>query len=352
MALEDLQRGNIEPVKKALHDFWAQLDVEEEPAEIGTHVVIRGDWYYALGPRHESRFRDLLHLYRDITRSLPRYETQGPPDAAFLRKFEELVKEAAWVETVIRKDPEDEFQHGDFTIVPMPGVSRPKQMSCLAALDAAADLIRPKFPQVLYGKVFLSKAVSGGVATYTPDTIHLGLRASGTVGDVHALCHEFGHRYEHRFWTDKALKDAFWHLSTEPVYEETLYDRATRAKVADELMGIADSMRVKKTPPKGSELAMRWAGYLNEHHVRDVRPVMQRYVFDHDDSARDALWSAWARPTEGDIRVRTDKVVREPIHVTPYGKKSWKENFCEAFSLYVQGKALPPEVAEILSALR
>lgn len=348
MALEDLKGGNNESVKKALGDFWAQLDVEEEATgDWGTHLHIKGEYYTALGPKLRSRFKRMLELFDDVRRGV-RY----PLSSNLVSKFEALIKEAVWLEGVIRKGPEDELQHGDFTIIPMQGVSQSKQTECLAALDAAASHIRSKFPHLLYGKVYLTKALGRSVANYagTTDTISLSLRAAKTVGDVLALCHEFGHRYYRRFWKDSEQKSLFWRLSTEPEYETTVFDRATRAKLADEMLEIADRVRAGASP-HGSELSMQYAGYINQHRPGQVAPLMRQYVYGKEDSVRKDLWDAFAQPSEGDIVVPTKKVIREPIHVTPYGGTEWTENFAEAFAYYVMGKDLHPEIAAIMDKL-
>ena len=51
----------------------------------------------------------------------------------------------------------------------------------------------------------------------------------------------------------------------------------------------------------------------------------------------------------------TDKVLREPLFITPYAKSKaaqWDENFAEAFAHFVMNKPLPPEIQDIMEGLR
>jgi len=134
--------------------------------------------------------------------------------------------------------------------------------------------------------------------------------------------------------------------------EEITFDRATRAKLADEFLEMADRMR-EGSSPRGSALSMTWAGYLNKHHP-GIQTIVRDYVRNKDDSVRQSLWEAVALPSEGTISMATDKIVREPLVVSPYAaqKKNWKENFAEAFAFYAEGKSLPPELVTILDDLR
>ena len=65
-----------------------------------------------------------------------------------LHAYEQLIKDAAWIEKVMRTEEENSFPHGDFTVMSMQGVPRTALNDCLATLNQAAKLLRPRFPQV------------------------------------------------------------------------------------------------------------------------------------------------------------------------------------------------------------
>jgi hypothetical protein len=85
--------------------------------------------------------------------------------------------------------------------------------------------------------------------------------------------------------------------------------------------------------------------------IRDVAALGKKFTWEKDDSVREKLHAALALPSEPTIQVRTNKVVRGPLAVTPYGAKDWKENFAEAFAFYVMGKPLPAEIGELFAKL-
>jgi len=347
-----LRKGNVEAAIKALDDFWTFLEVGEVEAEIGYAIVLEAEWFYALGPQIQNKVRKIIREAKDLRRSLPKYLTEGPVPHGLINRFEALAREASWLDGKVNAEG-SEFPHGDFTIIPMPGVSGPKMKDCLEALDKAAEAIRPKFSQLLYGKVYINRTVSGGVASYVAgqDTIQLGLRASKTVGDVRSLCHEFGHRYAHKFWKDKGQRDAFWALSVNPVYDTIVFDKVTRAKLADEFLAIAEAQAQGKKVIQ-SDLLTRYLKYLIHKNGPKLRDLSQEFLKDPSETNRKALRDGMALSSEADITIRTDKIIREPIAVTPYAKKGWLENFAEAFSLYMLGESLPPEVTEIMKELR
>jgi len=348
-ALLDLQEGRVEPALKALEEFWSFLEIGEEAAEIGYTLVMKAEWLYALGPRDKNHLKDIVHETKDLRRWLPTYRNQGPIPTRLVQRFETLVQEAIWLSGKVHEES-DTFSHGDFTITPMPGVSKAKLGDCLEALDKAAEVIRRKFPELLYGKVYVAKTVANGVANYVPDTIQLSLRASKTVGDVYALCHEFGHRYELKFWKDKPAREAFWKLSLEPVYETLVFDRGTRAKLADEFLEIAEAKLAGKSQTQ-SKLLSQYLDVLLRKNGPKLRDLSQAFLKDASEINRKTMWEGFALPSSEDLKVVTDKVLREPIAVTPYGAKNWRENFAEAFAHYVLGMPLVPEVAAIMEKL-
>ena len=356
--LNELRAGEIAPALKALDNLWMVFEIHESPGEIGTVYSINAEWFYPLGPRLKSRVKDLIKQVKDLRRSLTWNKHKGePPRTNDIEWFEKITQEAAWLEGVIPKDTEG-FPHGDFTVIPMKGVSSKDLEACLGAIDKAAGFIRSKFPQVLYGKVYLGTSVGkgyGNVAIYVQDhdTVSVSTRASTTVGDVHAICHELGHRFYHKFWKNKEQRELFWHLSINPVYETVDFDKATRAKLADEFISNSEQMRTGGRPPT-SALLGDWIDELKRRPevLREVSTLGKKFTWEKDDSVREKLWAALALPGEGTISVQTKKVLREPLMVSDYAKRTnWTENFAEAFAFYVMGKPLPAEISAILDKI-
>jgi len=349
--LVSLKEGNVEPAIQALDSFWVFLDIKELPAEIGSHLLLNAEWLYALGPRDRKHVSEIVREVKDLRRSLYSYRNQGSIPEKLIKRFEALTSSASWLDSKVHSE-EDEFSHGDFTIIPMPGVPRIKLQGCLEALDKASEIIRHKFPKLLYGKVYIAKSVAAGVANYIPeqDTIALSLRAAKTRGDVLSLCHEFGHRYEQKFWKDKDQKNDFWELSNKPIYETVVFDKGTRSKLADEFIETAEAqIKGKKLPT--SDLLNQYLKYLIHKNGPKLRDLSQDFLKDPNEANRKPLWIGVALPTEKDVIIQTDKIIRDPIAVTPYGKKNWKENFAEAFAHYMLGMPLPQEVASIMEKL-
>jgi len=331
------------------------FEIHESAGELGSIFTLNAEWYYPLGPKHKSRVKALILDVKNLRRSIAWAKQKNQPlDHNSIVVFKRIIFEADWLEKIIPKS-EHGFPHGDFTIIPMKGVSAKNIESCLAALDKASTYIRPKFPQVLYGKVYLGTSVGKGYANITiyvedHDQVSLSTRASSTVGDVHAICHELGHRFFHKFWKNTEQKDQFRRLSQEPEYEVVEFDKPTRAKLADEFLSNAEKMREGVKSPPVSDLLSDWIKALKARpEIRDIMSLGKKFTWEKDDSVRDKLWAALALPSEPTVQVRTDKILREPLNVSEYAKRTnWQENFAEAFAYYVMGKPLPAEIAAIL----
>jgi hypothetical protein len=225
--------------------------------------------------------------------------------------MEDFAKEVAWMES-IQGEGESAFAHGDFEISPMPGVSKKQLEDALAALDKAATATRSKFPKVLYGKVAIAKSLKGGVATYVyeGDFVNLSVRAKATVGDVYALCHEFGHRFHQKFWRDTAQKNAFMKLSNEPLYETLSFDQKLRDNLAEEFLGILhDRMAGRPTKPQ-SELLGTWLTHLMQKQLGPMREASQQ-AQQGDTKAEERLRGLIAG-SGGPVEIPTQKVLRSP----------------------------------------
>lgn len=365
---DGIERGAFEPAINLLKDFLAGLQMKVGDAEdlfTKTHTP-EAPWYYALGPKLRKRFHELYFHLNYYVGELERSKVERDrrraagnlagdwgwtklADGARL-----LVKDIAWLEDIARKDPQDEMPHGPWTVVVMKGVSPNAVGDCLDALDAATARVQPKFPQLCYGKVFISKSVGmKTIANYVnhTDSIALGIRAKTTMGDVHVILHELAHRFYHRFWKDTEQKNRFRQLSTEKVYKAVVLTVADRERLADEFFQISDQMRANAPASRGSKELWGWVKELRERRSKKVAALAQKYVREKDDSVADELRVEIVQPATKEVKLYSDEVEREPLYVTEYGKTSWTENFSEAFAHWLLGKKLPPELAEIMEKL-
>lgn len=88
-----------------------------------------------------------------------------------------------------------------FTVLEMPGVNRAEVKGAIEALEKAASLLRPKFPQVLYGDVYLAPSLFKGIAHYNEDQdkVYVNVKAEKHYEDIYVIIHELGHRYDLKF---------------------------------------------------------------------------------------------------------------------------------------------------------
>lgn len=343
-----LARGELGPIVKAL--AAGRFDVSQveralEELEVrrnGERWSVDADWFSALGPRHQKRALTVIRALGRLVRE---------PEAASSDLMGQLAFELGWLQRLINNADAKTFQHGVFEIVPH-GVTGPAVRSCLDALDRAYKVIQPKFPEVLYGRVYVVKNLSGHatVASYqeSGDVVYLSLKAKGSVGDVYALCHELGHRYFFKFWKDKAQRAEFMRLSTTAEYREIVFDRGVRQAIATEYIDVARARRDGEPQPTPSELFLLW---MSETHGTPAGTAARKLGVqlvkgeDVEAALHDAIVGG------KDFTVRTRDIVREPEYVTTYGRKSWVENFAEAFAHQVLGMKMPPGVAAIMGSL-
>lgn len=337
---------DVAKVQDAFRQVLLLLKVTETPQEIGYRQSVEAEWFYALGPRFRTRALAILREVSDLSRS------RNP--LQYSDRLQQLVPEMAWLETKAKAQSEGGEKHGPFTLYVMPGVSRKDIGEAKAALDQAVTLIHKHFPKVLYGDVYFTPAVSSGLAQYVPgkDVLYLGMKAKKSVGDVHAICHEFGHRYFHRFWRDADAKNIFRHLTQDTVYEEVVLTPAEKKALTQEYIKAVQAAKAGRKQPMSPALE----GYLiriskQDQVGFDILRGAATQVFQGKADIRDLevkfleiAPSSWS----------TDKVVREPLFVTPYAKSKradWGENFAEAFAHFVMGKPLAAELQAIMELL-
>lgn len=302
-------------------------------------------WYSALGTAKRNALNSLqkeAHLLRDELASI------RPTDSPVFwesvgRRLEALPKAIRTLELAMAAGDDDRpIKRGGFTIIPMPGLKKAEVDAALEALDAAAEKIRAKFPQVLYGSVYFSTHLSTRTAAQYilgQDTIQLSVRARKRFDDIYSLIHEFGHRFDWKFQKGKPLYQEFVRLSTDKGYEEIVYDDKLREAVADEVVEVVRAVKEKRRPALLTPEAELWL----KGPDLNIKPLTSAYMAGKIDERK---LHAEVKGTK-DVTRLTGKVVREPLSVTPYGATKVTENFAEAFAHYVLGVAMPPEFVTI-----
>jgi len=341
-ALAKLEEGDTAPLvsfcEKTLKLIFPQGDMNA------------ASWYHGLGTGRRNAINSLQKEMRVFQM-----------EASGLKEFPVLI--ASWVQRAggwaksLRTlelaseagDEERVIAHGPFEIVPMPGVPKAKTDEAIAALDAATEKLRPKFPQVLYGKVFLSNHLKSGTAAWyvnTEDKFYLDINVTKRFDDVSTIIHELGHRYDHKFFKDKDLRKQFWDLSTRKVYEMVVFDEKLRKEVADEAVQLVKDRLLGKSGLSMSDMLVMW---LKGPHIKgDARKLTTEFM----NGKIDEKAYHTAMMGSGNAEMQTDKLLHGPIAVTPYGGKNPTENFAEGFMHYVLGMKLDPEIVAIFDQLK
>jgi hypothetical protein len=317
-------------------------------------------WYYALGTAKRNALNwlqkeghvllmELKSIQHQVANE-PDFDPRGIMWQHYEKRLTEWGKKLRTLEIASQaEDEERNIKHGPFTVVRMPGITQADVNGSLEALDAAADKIRSKFPQVLYGTVYLSTHLSSKTAAhyvYDDDTVHLSVNARKRFSDMQTLIHEFGHRFDHKFLHNKELRTLFWDLSTKTVMETVRYDEKLRRAVANEVIQIALARKNGTVMPVMSKDLERWvrSPWGVGPYIKTVIANFLSGKFDEAKVRSEVMGSQ-------DRDIETGVVLHKPLHVTEYGGTKPSENFAEAFAFYVLGLPMPPELAEIMSQL-
>ncbi|MDP2728105.1 MAG: hypothetical protein Q8P59_11265, partial [Dehalococcoidia bacterium] len=335
-----LGSGNgLQEAHVAVGQLRELLDLKRE----GTQSVLDAPWAYALSAANTRRVRMLASGVLQAEREL---EEGNPRSAAVTLRS--ILKDVVWVKNMLSRMSSPTSAHeivGGFKVITMPQVKYEAVPAMREMLAEAARLIHPHFPQVLYGEVFFSNVVAHGLAHYisATDILYIGGK-SGEVGQgmLHAICHELGHRYEEKFWKDKAQKDAFKALTfPKPVREFREVSESARRAFAEEIL---EAVRAKRQTGRDKRLSKPL-----QEHLKYLQQAEGRHF-------QQLLGAALRGGAQEEQAVR-DLVVpgglqrKKPVVVTPYGATSASENFAEAFSFFVRGKPLPFQIQEIMDQL-
>ncbi len=334
-ALDALKGGNPKPLQEFARQTLKVIFPNED--------FKPPDWYYGLGTAKRNAING---LQKDLNRYLMEVPLLVRPEAipSAVALAETWAKALRTLEIASVAIETEEIQRGPFTVVAMPGVTLTRTSMALEALDEAVAKIRPKFPKVLYGKVFLSNHLdrkSAAWYVYMEDKFYLDVNASKRFNDVYTIIHELGHRHEHKFLS-KANRAKFWALSTSKVFEKTLFDDKLRRQVAQEVIDLAKAKAIGRPLSKMSPDLLVW---LKRQNARDVRPLVTQFL--NGKISEDKVYQE-IMGTE-DVEVETGKLLHGPLAVTPYGATKPSENYAEAFAHYVLGMDMPQEFVSVLS---
>lgn len=352
-ALEAVIGDNYEPIKAFI------VKVKNLIAPDGRTMV---EWVWGLGTAKRNA---LSKLYREMSSFNPVARSAepkgGPPITPeqlerwrdYLQRNNEKTIEG-WRKTIkmlevssAASDESIEVRQGPFVVVPMPGVTRAQMTKSLKFLDDAVSKLQPVFPEVLYGKIYVSTHIKKNVAAwYLPHEDKFYINAEVTDSFyVHAIIHELGHRFDHKFLKTEH-RNRYWRLSTERTYETIMFDAKLRGQVADEITAFVKAHVEGRPLTLLSSSATLWL--KGPYIVKDIKAMTRDYAAKKvtEEDLRDTFKGT------RDAEVGTGKILSEPLAVTTYGKKSPKENFAEGFAHFVLRKPLPPPLAAIFEEIK
>ena len=373
--LEAKTAGHFKSFTEAVDAFEAGGSVEDMLAALDRHFLslfvsadgIKGEgmfgqrtssapWLLALSTMKANKLRlanvradtEMHHLrnFQKMQGDAKRYAEYGEGERQMrvngLRALEPFVK----VVDGLAAHEDASFQHGPFTIKVLPGVTKKAMNTALAALDKVTAALKTKFPQVLYGTIYMSTKVGGHwtAAQYSvkDDVIYLSPKhISLGDNDEGAIAHEFGHRYDHKF-IDKDLRKQFTDLSLYGERKLLVFDEDLRKKVAEEVLTIV-KMRNLGIKVPGSEEVSAWL------HTPGMSSVAQKVTAFGAGRLSEEEFRAFLVGTKD---ATVDLGMKATNAVTPYGATSPSENFAEAFSFYALGKEFPEPLRLLLEQMR
>ena len=215
-----------------------------------------------------------------------------------------------------KTDGTDElFTVGSFTVHNTVGATGPELKGIKDELERAGKAIKsnpvPGFARVLYGDVHvvgnIREARNAAWYDITDDSLYLRLKQATGMDEVHALIHELGHRYWHRF-AEPAKKKAW----------EALHNKLKRRPA--QLPGVGEEVHVDVEGAGG-----RWP------IVTQVTPNNLYYTIDIDGRTyKDGISTA--------VMSRYYKAVqRSSVFPTRYSATNAQEHFCESVALMATG---------------
>jgi hypothetical protein len=363
----DVQRIEALVRQKSYDDALAALDaflikqLKVHVTKSSDRLHVLTEWVHALDDKDQGRFETIVTLLGNL-----RYALRHDRDdtEVMWKSIDRIKDELPWLEDLARGQ-DDEFKHGPFTIILTKGAEGGLD-EAIAALDAAASKIRPKFPKVLYGKVYVRRGLRGdsphesggqvaGVYVPVTDAISLSLYATPDRDSIKTLIHEFGHRHHTRF-SNGDQREKFIELSTVGDVQRSQFPLAERQRLATEYMALLREHQKEHYPDSEtflSERAQLWfTAFPRDEWRNKVVPLVKRFRDDGDNSVAEALERALSSPQYGgDLTVVLNEGKYHPLAASLYGETKWTENWAESFLATVLGLSLPAPLQVFMDAL-
>lgn len=275
-----------------------------------------------------SSSRDQLELINRLM-----FGSIRPPND-FLRWWDENQNHIVFLFSHASKWPEktdgtdERFTVGPFTVHNTIGATGTELKAISDELERAGRAIQSNpvhgFAKVLYGDVHvvgnIREAHNAAWYDVSDDSLYLRAKQATGMNEAHALIHELGHRYWHKF-AEPAKKKAW----------ETLHNKLKRRPA--QLPGVGEEVHVDVEGANG-----RWP------IVTEVTPNHLYFTIDIDgrtykDSISVAVVSRYYK-----------SIQRSEIFPTRYSATNAQEHFCESVALMAMG-ALRPEFAVPFNAI-
>lgn len=340
----------------------------------GDRLSIRTEWLHGLDDEDKQRFLDFAGMYQNVfnevyavTHHPEYYKTIDDRTHTWIQN---LYDELPAIQEMMRDDS-DAYTHGKFKIIPLKGVTDTRE--AVECLDKASELVHRKFPEVLYGKVYVRKDLrpkgthdprpgSGGMVagayTDATDIITLSMYATPERNSVMTLIHEFGHRYCGKFLKGEK-RSKFIKLSTEG--ETVTFTPAERQKAADEYMKLFEQHQKEEYPDPDEYLSESTREY-DRLKPRDLKRetegrLLAQFRDEKDNSVWQKLHDAIAlKNIPGDVEFPAEPQDiygrSKGVYASDYGREGgWEENFAESFLHFVIGKELPKALQAFMESL-
>jgi hypothetical protein len=360
-----LAREQLAPVlnhveRLAKQEKWAEAIHALDDLKRKLGFVIYGDtfhinseWIHNLGREDKERVVGFAQVLRNISEALSLAEDGRPREVMWLEAQFRLAREdMPWIYEKMRDDT-DAVRVDNFTVFLTEGVT--DAAGPIETLKKAAALIHPKFPKVLYGKVYVREGINGTTAggyVAATDTINLSMYVRPNRNSVDTLVHEFGHRLEARFLSHEKRQE-FKQLYEIGDLKPVAFPFSVRKKAAEAMVSRWKKQRDDQNYDWESlpEEDRAWLDvYPTERWKHYVIPLQKQFQ-GGDDSVEQELVRAVGRLGEsGDVVVSTEKYP-QPLYASDYGSTNWQENFAESFLHFITHRPLPEGLQRFMESL-
>lgn len=355
-----LAHGDDKPLEHLISEAFGLLG--QSSVDFDAHAFSwdyayeRMEWFQALGPKQQKRVRafplEMSRLAQWFRQARQFRKVGDDPRAAKNFEFgvdafkQKGAVEILWLGALIRDSGQDNdaFNHNGFRVIPMSGVRKKDTADCLAALDEAIRLCKAQFPQVLYGKMYITPAISMTRKKVTlahyhiaHDVMTISLKARrGDRQVIHTILHELGHRYDHKF-LHRDERTKFGGLSSGRIHVEEIL---TPEKAREMATLVVNYLGMPKWQGFNEINALMLDLYPGVKHTPELKKALEfKRTTGQPVTDTTAVWAEIAGLAPA-VMNKTVNLGKE-LAVTPYGGTNPGENFAEGFAHYLMGLVLP-----------